>query len=102
MDMSRSISGNHAFTGVFLLGLGIIAFLEAWWPGIMFVIAAAMLVSALVDGRLAENVMAILILVAIGVIGLLGKLHLDIGVPFWPILFMAIGIGYLVKTFWKR
>jgi len=100
--MSRSITGNHAFTGVLLLGLGIIAFLEWWWPGIMFVIATAMLVSALVDGRLAENLMGILILAAIGVIGLLGKLHLDVGFPVWPILFIAIGIGYLVKTFWKR
>ncbi|HEY5791949.1 MAG TPA: hypothetical protein VIS74_01545 [Chthoniobacterales bacterium] len=100
--MARSITGNHAVTGVFMLGLGIIAFFELWGPGIMFVIAAAMLVSALVDGKLGENLMGILILLAIGVIGLLGKLHLEIGFPLGPILFIAIGLGYLVKTFWKR
>ena len=85
-----------------MLGLGTIAFFHWWWPGIMFVIALAMLVSALVDGRLGENLIGILILIAIGAVGLLGKLHLEIGFPFWPILFIAIGIAYLVKTFWKR
>jgi hypothetical protein len=29
-------------------------------------------------------------------------LHLGRELKFWPILFILIGAGYLVKTFWKR
>jgi hypothetical protein len=101
-DMARSNKGNHAFTGIFLVGLGIIAIFDFWWPGIMFVIALAMLVSAMIDGRLGENIIGIAILLALGVIGLWGKLRLDTGFPIWPVLFIAIGLAYLVKTFWKR
>ncbi len=100
--MAKSKSGNHAFTGVFLVGLGIVALLNVWWPGIMFVIAVAMLVAALLDGRLGENIMGIAILLGIGVVGVLGKLHLNTGLNFWPVLFIVIGLAYLVKTFWKR
>lgn len=100
--MARSKNGNHAFTGVFLVGLGIIALFNFWWPGIMFVIAVAMLVAALLDGRLGENIMGIAILLGIGVVGVVTKLHLQTGVTIWPILFIAIGLAYLVKTFWKR
>lgn len=98
---NRSPSGNHAFTGVFLVGLGVIGLLDYWWPGVMFVIAAAILVSALLDGRLGQDILTILILVAIGVIGVVGQL--DLGpVPVWEIVLIAIGIAFLVKTFWKR
>ncbi len=100
--MARTKNGNHAFTGVFLVGLGIIALFNFWWPGIMFVIAVAMLVAALLDGRLGENLMGIAILLAIGVVGVLGKLHLNTGLTIWPILFIVIGLAYLAKTFWRR
>ncbi|CAN5375147.1 hypothetical protein BH09VER1_BH09VER1_06320 [soil metagenome] len=100
--MSRSKSSNQAFTGIFLVGLGIVGWYDYWWPGILFVIAAAMLVSALMDGRLGENLLTISVLLAIGVFGLLGQLHLGHHVSLWPILFVAIGLAYLVKTFWKR
>ncbi len=100
--MARSKNGNHAFTGVFLVGLGIIALFDFWWPGIMLVIAVSMLVAALIDGRLGENIIGIGILLAIGVVGVLGKLHLGASIKFWPALFIIIGEAYLVKTFWKR
>lgn len=100
--MSRSKSGSHAFTGVFLVGLGIVGWFDYWWPGIMFVIAVAMLVGSLLDGRLGENILTIAVLLAIGVFGLLGQLHLGHHVSLWPILFIAIGLVYLFKTFWKR
>lgn len=100
--MARSSTGNHAFTGVFLVGLGIVAWCDFWWPGILFVIAAAQLAEALVEGRLGEHLLTIAILVAIGGVGLAGKLHFDMHIPFWPVLFIVIGLVYLVKTFWKR
>ncbi len=100
--MARSKNGNHAFTGVFLVGLGICALFNFWWPGIIFVIAVAMLVSALLDGRLGENIMGIVILLAIGIIGVFGKIHLQTGLTIWPLLFIVIGVAYLAKTFWRR
>ncbi len=100
--MASSKTASHAFTGVFLVGLGIIACFDFWWPGVMFVIAISMLVSSLLDGRLGENILGIVILLVIGVSGLWGKLHLDIGFPFWPVLLIAIGLVYLGRTFWKR
>jgi uncharacterized membrane protein len=100
--LARSKSGNHAFTGVFLVGLGVIALFNFWWPGIMFVIALAMLVAALLDGRLGENIVGVAILVGIGIVGVVTKLHLQTGLTIWPFLFIVIGLAYLVKTFWKR
>lgn len=97
----RSRSANHAFVGTFLVGLGLIGIFDYWWPGIMFVVAGAILVSSLLEGRLGHNLLSIAILVAIGLIGVVGQL--DLGkVPFWEILFIAIGLAYLFKTFWKR
>lgn len=100
--MASSKNGSQAFTGVFLVGLGIIACFDFWWPGIMFVIAAALLVSALMDGQLGHHLVGIAVLLGIGILGLLGKHHLNVGFPIWPILFIVIGLAYLVKTFWKR
>ena len=100
--MATTKHGNHAFTGVFLVGLGIIALFEYWWPGIMFVIALSVLVRALVEGKLGENLLGIAILLGIGIIGVLGQLHLGASIKLWPILFIAIGVAFLAKTFWKR
>lgn len=100
--MAHSKLGNNAYTGVFLLGLGIIAWTDYWWPGIMFVLGTALLVSALVDGHLGESLVAIVVLLGIGVWGAMGPLHLHVGFPLWPLIFVVIGLFYLVKTFWKR
>ncbi|HRJ70871.1 MAG TPA: hypothetical protein PLS03_01530 [Terrimicrobiaceae bacterium] len=100
--MARSKHGHEAFTGVFLLGLGIIACFDYWWPGIMFVIAASVLVSALIDGQLAHSLVTVAVLVGVGLIGVFGQLRLNIGFPLWPVLFMVIGLAFLTKTFWKR
>jgi hypothetical protein len=100
--MATTKHGNHAFTGVFLVGLGLIALFDYWWPGIMFVIAVSMLVRSLMEGRLGENLLGIAILTGIGVIGVLGQLHLGAHIKLWPILFILIGAAYLAKTFWKR
>lgn len=100
--MANSRHGNHAFTGVFLVGLGIIALFDYWWPGIMFVIAVSVLVRALMEGRLGENLLSVAILLGIGIIGVLGQLHLGASIKLWPILFIMIGLAFLAKTFWKR
>jgi hypothetical protein len=100
--MATTKHGNHAFTGVFLVGLGTVALFDYWWPGIMFVIAVSVLVRALVEGKLAENLLSVAILTGIGIIGVLGHLHLGEKIKLWPVLFIVIGLAYLAKTFWKR
>lgn len=102
MARSNQVNAHHAFTGVFLVGLGIVAWTDQWWPGIMFVVAISLLVKALIEGQLAANIIAVAVLTGIGVLGLLGRHHLNLGVPIWPALFIVIGVAYLVKTFWKR
>lgn len=101
--MARNVATAHnAFTGVFLVGLGLIALLHYWWPGIMFVVAAALFVKALVEGQLASHVVPVGVLVIIGGIAVLGERHLHLGIPVWPVIVIVIGVAYLVKTFWKR
>ena len=100
--MATTKHGNHAFTGVFLVGLGTVALFDYWWPGIMFVIAVSVLVRALVEGKLAENLLSVAILTGIGIIGVLGHLPLGEKIKLWPVLFIVIGLAYLAKTFWKR
>ncbi len=70
--LTRERSGQIG-GAVFLIGLGIIAFFNYWWPGIMFVIAASLLASAYAetntinfsDGR----VIGAAIMIVIGVLG---------------------------------
>lgn len=98
---NQSRSSNHAFVGTFLVGLGLIGIFNYWWPGIMFVVAAAILVSSIVEGRLGHDILSVAILTGIGIIGVIGQI--DTGkIPVWEILFIAVGGAYLVKTFWKR
>ncbi len=37
--------------GVWLIGLGLLFYTHAWWPGILFVIGASAIVEGLVKGR---------------------------------------------------
>lgn len=101
--MARNLAtAHHAFNGVFLVGLGLIAWFDWWWPGIMFVVAASLLVKALVEGQLAAHLVPVGVLLVIGVIAVLSERHLHLGIPLWPAIVIGIGIFYLVKTFWKR
>ncbi len=65
---NQSRSSNHAFVGTFLVGLGLIGIFDYWWPGIMFVVAAAILVSSILEGRLGHDILSVAILTGIGII----------------------------------
>jgi hypothetical protein len=67
-------------TGIWLIGIGIIAITNFWWPGIMFVVGVSVLMSG--SPRAAVWVFGI------GVLALLDF--------WWPGILFLIGIGLLV------
>jgi hypothetical protein len=82
---------------VFLIGLGVIAMLDFWWPGMMFVIGASLLSSAFAQHgsiRLADprNISA-------GVVSLIGLFGLmDFDLPWgsmWPLVLIGLGLALL-------
>ncbi|NUM44954.1 MAG: hypothetical protein HUU38_09625 [Anaerolineales bacterium] len=71
---------NNLQTGIWLIGIGILAFTNYWWPGIMFVIG----VSALASGSLQATIW----LFGIGVLAIFDF--------WWPGILFLIGGGILV------
>src|SRR5262249_49321256 len=99
INMARFNQGQ--VTGaVFLIGLGIIALLNFWWPGIMFVIGVALLAGG-VGG---SGTVYFVRLGGVGagvviVIGLLGLIDFNISWGMiWPILLILLGIGLLARN----
>lgn len=81
---------------VFLIGLGIIAWMNFWWPGIMFVVAASLLASEWVetDGQLSvssHRAVGAFVSIAIGLIGFIG---INWG-QLWPLVLIAMGVYLL-------
>ena len=90
--------GSHISTGVFFIGLGLLFLTGWWWPGIMFVLAAAILAPSLAAGESLRDATAAWWLIGIGVVfgmpGLIG----DIASTFWdifPLILVAIGLFML-------
>lgn len=48
LDKNRA---RQITSGVWMVGLGVLFFTGDWWPGIMFLIGAAVIVQGLVEGR---------------------------------------------------
>lgn len=97
---NRAQAADNAFVGFLLTGIGVLAHFDWWWPGIMFVIALAKIVQSFLAGNFASTWLTIVILLAIGGIGFLGKVHLGT-FQLWPLLFIVIGLVYLGRTFWQ-
>ena len=85
---------NQVGGAVFFIGMGIIALLNYWWPGIMFVIGASLLVRAFMTdpkiANLAPGIIAILIGLLFALRGVIG----DIG-NLWPLILIVLGIAML-------
>lgn len=81
---------------VFLIGLGIIAWLNYWWPGIMFVVAASLLATEWVEtnGRLATSSPRVIGAIAAVLIGLIGFVGINWG-QLWPLVLIAVGVYLL-------
>ncbi|NWG18522.1 MAG: hypothetical protein HXY41_18020 [Chloroflexi bacterium] len=85
--------GDQVSGAVFLIGLGVIALLNYWWPGIMFVIGASLIARGVVAGQQWQNLTGALVVIGIGLIFALE----DVigGVNFWPVALIALGMVLL-------
>lgn len=61
-------SDERAMGGVFLIGLALLALTGYWWPGIMFVIGAAMIARTAAQGREWTSDHSALIVIGIGLV----------------------------------
>jgi hypothetical protein len=97
--MSRS-NNNHVTGAVFLIGLGIIALLNFWWPGIMFVTGIALLAGEFVETRTLNfssgRVIGAAVIIVIGLLGLI-DFNINWG-AIWPIILILLGVGLLART----
>lgn len=84
---------------IFLIGLGIIAFFNYWWPGIMFVIAASLLATEYVETNTINfssgRVVGAGVVLIIGLLGVIG-FNVNWG-QLWPVVLILIGLGMLFR-----
>ncbi len=85
---------NQISGAVFLIGMGVIALLNYWWPGIMFVIGAALLVRAYMTDKTMSHFAPGIIAILIGLLFALRGVFGDIG-SLWPLILIVIGIAML-------
>jgi len=93
---------NQVSGAIFLIGMGIIALLNYWWPGIMFVSGAALLARAYMTdqkmGTYTPGIITILIGLLFALRGVIG----DVG-NLWPLILIVIGLGMLFgRDFFNR
>ena len=88
-------NANQVGAAVFLIGLGVIAFLDFWWPGVMFAIAAGLVAAEWVetDGQLQfrGRVVPAAVVTAVGLVGII---NINWG-RLWPIVLILLGLGML-------
>lgn len=99
------IRGNRQIgAAVFLIGIGIIAFLDFWWPGIMFVIGAAALASEYAEtgafNTRSSRVIGAAVAIVIGLLGLI-DFNINWGV-IWPLILIGVGILLLTGRLERR
>jgi hypothetical protein len=94
--MQTTKRADQMFAAVLFIGIGIIAFLNYWWPGIMFVIGAGLLASELSEsgGQLTLSRRRVISAIVIIGIGLLQLMNLDFG-RLWPIVLIGVGVALL-------
>ncbi|MEO1289105.1 MAG: hypothetical protein AAFV93_15175 [Chloroflexota bacterium] len=89
-ERKQSIKAEHVSGAIFMIGLGLL-FVTGWWfPGILFVIGASTMASALVDNHPWQSATGALWMFGIGVIFWLN-------LP-WGVVLILIGISYLFST----
>jgi hypothetical protein len=92
-QMNKSQVGG----AVFLIGLGVVALLNFWWPGIMFVIAASLLASEYVETQKLDfnsgRVRGAAVVACIGILGLV-NFNINWG-GIWPLILIGIGLVLL-------
>ena len=84
---------------IFLIGLGIIAFFDYWWPGIMFVIAASLLASEFVEtNTITFSSGRVIGAIVVFLIGLLAAIDFNIDWGnLWPVVLILLGLWVLFR-----
>jgi predicted membrane protein len=83
---------DNVSAGVFLIALGVLAYLQAWWPGIIAAIGAALVVRQAFLGKIYD---AFISLVVFG--GIFFTIYYNLS---WlPVLFVIAGLYLLFKAF---
>jgi hypothetical protein len=81
--------------GIFLIGLGILAFADFWWPGILLAIWVSLAVRQLFTGRFYDLVISTIILLGLFTVSIL-KLDWSVLVP---VLLIVGGIYIIFREY---
>ena len=85
---------NQVSGAIFLIGMGVIALLNYWWPGIMFVIGAALIVRAYMTDPRVTNLTPGIIAILIGLLFAFQNIIGNIS-NLWPIILIVLGLVLL-------
>lgn len=81
--------------GVLLIGFGVLSFLHSWWPGILLVIAAALIVRQYLRGRYYDIFLTTLIFGGLFLVTFIGKVW-DFIIP---VCFTVAGIYLIFREY---
>lgn len=84
---------SRIFAGLLLIGLGIVAFANYIWPGLLFVIGASMIISNLYHGKKVYDYLgALIVLIIGGVIAMENQKIEHELLQYWPAVLIVIGV----------
>lgn len=86
---------DQVFWGVILIGVAILLLTGYWWPGVMFVMGAAMIVREVNEGREWSSNRNALVMIGLGIVFALWDVLHFAGEFLWPLVLIAIG-AYLL------
>jgi hypothetical protein len=82
---------NQVSGAIFLIGMGIIAIFNYWWPGIMFIIGAALIARAYMTDQKMGNFTPGIIAILIGLLFALQNVIGNISNA-WPLILIGAGL----------
>ncbi len=100
--MDRKDTRNPLAAGLFLIGLGVLAWTGWWWPGIMVVLGISIGAGLVFRGRYREGIVTAAILFSIP---LVTSFLTNTDIPwdiFVPMMLIGAGVVVLIKAFYLR
>lgn len=100
--MGNEKNKSRIFAGLMLVGLGILAITNYWWPGIMFVIGITMVISGIYHGKSLYDFVGAAVLIFIGALSAAeGNIDHEI-LKWWPAVLIVFGCGLLFYRLAER
>jgi hypothetical protein len=99
-DKQRAASA--IWSGIFLVGLGVLLYTGWWWPGIMVVLGLAGCAALVFRGQTAKAIGTLALFWGIALVAIIVQ---EIDVPWGivgPLILIGIGVIVLVKAFFLR